>query len=410
MSNAVETARTLKSISNFITKGATPTTYGYKWETSGIPFLRSECVSSHGLNLSQAMYISPEADSALARSRVRNGDILMTITGNVGRVVRLSDLGPANINQHIARIRINDPSFDSSFVYHYLSQPSVRESFERITTGQAYPQISLSQVRAVTVPALPMEEQERLADALTNADKLILTLEKLVSKKRAIKQGMMQELLTGRKRLPGFDGEWSRRSLSTFGSFLRGRGIKRDDVRQSGVPCIRYGEIYTTYGDYTTETASFVDETVAATALPLRTGDILFAGSGETKVEIGMNVAYLGDEPAAAGGDIIVLRGAEHDPVYLSSLLNTSAVAAQKARGGQGDAVVHINWRVLAGLEVTVPGLAEQQAIAGVLVDADAEISALERRLEATRDIKQGMMQELLTGRTRLPVDEEVAV
>ncbi|MBF4548700.1 restriction endonuclease subunit S [Pseudoclavibacter sp. VKM Ac-2888] len=253
----------------------------------------------------------------------------------------------------------------------------------------------------------PDSEQQMIGAALEDTDVLVYGLEKLLVKKRAIKQGMMQELLTGRTRLPSFTGEWSTRRLSTLGTFLRGSGIKRDQVRPSGVPCIRYGEIYTTFDDYTASTVSFVDQAVAATSLPLAYGDILFAGSGETKSEIGMNVAYIGDAPAVAGGDIIVLRGIDYDPVYLATLLNTPEVAVQKARGGQGDAVVHINWRVLAGIEVKIPRLAEQRAIAQVLIDADAETKVLERRLEATKAIKQGMMQELLTGRTRLPVKED---
>jgi type I restriction enzyme S subunit len=141
---------------------------------------------------------------------------------------------------------------------------------------------------------------------------------------------------------------------------------------------------------------------VAATALPIRTGDLLFAGSGETREEIGMCVAYVGDRPAVAGGDIIVLRGSDFNPVYLACLLNTPAVAAQKARLGQGDAVVHISSRALASIDVTLPKRDEQDAVAEVLVDTNLELGSLEAQLAKARDVKQGMMQELLTGRTRL--------
>lgn len=212
----------------------------------------------------------------------------------------------------------------------------------------------------------------------------------------------MQELLTGRTRLEGFTDPWRIRRLGDLGTFLKGRGIKRGDVRSSGVPCIRYGELYTTFQNYTDRTASFVARGIADTALPIRRGDILFAGSGETKAEIGMSVAYVGVAPAVAGGDIIVLRGTGYDSVFLATLLNTAHVAAQKARAGQGDAVVHIHARALAELSIPVPEPDEQHAIAQIFLDADANISTLERRLESARAIKQGMMQELLTGRTRL--------
>jgi type I restriction enzyme, S subunit len=218
----------------------------------------------------------------------------------------------------------------------------------------------------------------------------------------------MQQLLTGRTRLPGFTAPWSSTTLGGLGTFLKGRGIRRDDVRGSGIRCIRYGELYTSFHDYTGQTRSFVSPEVAATALPLRTGDVLFAGSGETRDEIGKCVAYVGPTPAVAGGDVIVFRGEGLNPVFLALLANSPEVAAQKARAGQGDAVVHIYGHALAAIEVSVPPREEQDAIAEAITDSESEIGVLRRRLVKARSIKIGMMQELLTG-TRLPVEEAVA-
>ena len=327
-----------------------------------------------------------------------------------GTVVLLRDAGVGKsailgadmaVSQHFMAW-VCGPKFHNWFLYYVLQ--AWKPEFERIASGNTIKTIGLDYFRQFLVPLPGIDEQRAIAETLREADDLIGSLERAITKRRAIKQGMVQELLAGRTRLPGFSDAWTTRKLSAVGKFLRGRGIKRDDVRLTGVPCIRYGELYTTYTDYTVSTVSFVRAAVAATALPIRGGDILFAGSGETKEEIGMSVAYIGDKPAVAGGDIIVLRATEYDPVYLASLLNTPGVAHQKARGGQGDAVVHINWRVLAEIEVTVPALPEQHAIAEVLRDADGEIATLERRLKSARAVKTGVMQELLTGRTRLPV------
>jgi len=192
----------LRRISAFITKGATPTTYGFGWREEGILFLRSECVSERGLDLSESMFIAPEAHESLKRSEVKAGDILMTITGNVGRVVRLeADFEVGNINQHIARIRITDEDTEPQFIFHFLSQPSVRKDYGLITTGQAYPQISLKQVRETTVPLPSFAEQTAIAAVLSDMDAEIAALEARRDKTRALKQGMMQELLTGRIRL-----------------------------------------------------------------------------------------------------------------------------------------------------------------------------------------------------------------
>lgn len=192
----------LSRVSGFITKGSTPTTYGFQWVSSGVLFLRSECVSEEGLDLSESMFITPDAHRFLRRSEVKAGDILVTITGNVGRVVYLgNEFRPSNINQHIARIRIADDRVVASFIFHFLSQPLVRKYYAQITTGQAYPQISLTQVRDTVLPMPPPREQAAIAEVLTGMDEELEALEQRREKTSALKQAMMQQLLTGKIRL-----------------------------------------------------------------------------------------------------------------------------------------------------------------------------------------------------------------
>ncbi len=305
---------------------------------------------------------------------------------------------------HDGFVALENLKVDQRFLLYLLkaSEGKLRES------GQSGSQMNVNTdiVKGlhVCIP-VDLKEQERIAAALWDIDDLIATLERLIAKKQAIKQGMMQQLLTGRTRLPGFDDEWASTTLGELGTFLKGKGVKRDDVRATGTPCIRYGELYTEFIDYTALTRSFVNRDVASTALPIRYGDLLFAGSGETRAEIGMCVAYVGGVPAVAGGDIVVLRGDTFNPVYLATLANSPAVANQKARAGQGDAVVHISGRALAAVSVSLPSRPEQDAIAEVLIDSDREIATLRGRLQKAHAIKTGMMQQLLTGRTRLPVE-----
>lgn len=260
--------------------------------------------------------------------------------------------------------------------------------------------------RAFLVP--PVAERRAIVTALSDADALIESLNRLIAKKRAIKQATMQQLLTGQTRLPGFTVEWETKRLAAIGNFYKGYGIKRDDVTSEGVPCIRYGEIYTRYGDCVVAPESRVPERVAQSAFSLKSGDLLFAGSGETAEEIGMCVAYLGRQAAYAGGDIVILRPYQGNPAYLGRLLNHPSIVQQKARLGQGDAVVHISARNLAHIELRLPSEEEQSAISNLLFDMDTEIEALERRRDKARQIKQGMMQQLLTGRVRL-VEPKVA-
>ena len=250
-------------------------------------------------------------------------------------------------------------------------------------------------------------EQHAICTFLSDVDELIASLEALIAKKRDIKQAAMQQLLTGRTRLPGFGGEWETGRLGDLGTFCKGRGIRRNELGETGIRCVRYGELYTRYENYVVKPVSRIPQHVADAALPIKQGDLLFAGSGETAEEIGICVAYIGEELAYAGGDIIVLRLSGQDAVYLAHLLNSPIAVRQKTRMAQGDAVVHIRGDHLAEVELPLPPLPEQHAIATVLSDMDAEIAALERRLDKTRAIKQGMMQQLLTGAIRLPIPHD---
>ncbi len=198
--------------------------------------------------------------------------------------------------------------------------------------------------------------------------------------------------------------DWGVKTLDDLGAFMKGKGIKRDDVTDDGLACIRYGELYTRYSNYVYSPASRIPESVAQTSQPLKTFDLLFAGSGETAEEIGKCVAYLGEEEAYAGGDIVVLRPVDQNSLYLGHLLNHAVVAEQKARYGQGDAVVHISARNLAMVKLPLPPTTnEQDAIAEALSDVDELIGALETLIAKKRAIKRAAMQQLLTGTTRLP-------
>lgn len=200
-----------------------------------------------------------------------------------------------------------------------------------------------------------------------------------------------------------FSGEWETKQLKELGQFSKGRGIKRDDVSDEGLPCVRYGELYTRYQDYILKIASRIPPSVAATALPIKKGDLLFAGSGETAEEIGRCAAYLGEEQAYAGGDVIVLTPSGQNSIYLGHLMNSPIVSAQKARLGQGDAVVHIYINNLAQVQIELPPITEQNAIAEVLSDVDGLLNALDALIDKKRAIKQAAMQQLLTGKTCLP-------
>lgn len=255
----------------------------------------------------------------------------------------------------------------------------------------------------------PAREQRRIADILSTWDQAIEAVEALIANAREQKTALMQALLTGNRQLPGFDRPWRQFTLGELGTFRKGKGISRAEVRLSGLPCVRYGEIYTLHHDVIREFGSFIDAASASLSEPIEGGDILFACSGETAEEIGKCVTFNGPERAYAGGDIIVFKPREQSSIFLAYLLNSPKLAIQKAQMGQGNAVVHISASNLAKLRFAIPDREEQDAIAKHLLTADALVRNQMAKLVALKDEKAGLMPQLLTGKRRLGSAESEA-
>jgi len=199
--------------------------------------------------------------------------------------------------------------------------------------------------------------------------------------------------------------DWEVKTFGELGSFSKGSGISRAESNTGNIPCVRYGEIYTHHNDYIKKYNSFISSEVAKKAKLLHCGDILFAGSGETKEDIGKSIAFIENIEAYAGGDIIILSTSANicDAKFIGYVSNTSFVNKQKTTKGQGDAVVHITSDSLKNILIPLPPLSEQQSIAEALSDVDNLIAALDKKIAKKRLIKQGAMQQLLTGKKRLP-------
>lgn len=402
---------TIGDLNPFVTSGSRG--WARYYSDLGSPFIRitnmsrqTICLDFRDLKLVNIPPVTPEA----TRTRLEDQDVLVSITADIGIIGYVDERvsNPAYINQHIALIRFDPSETCGKFIGYFLASSGPQRLFRGLTDQGAKAGMSLSTVRRIEIVHPQLKEQQAIASALSDVDALIGALDKLIAKKRAIKLGTMQQLLTGKIRLKGFTSEWRDCVLSDIGAFSKGRGIRRDQVSDDGIPCVRYGEIYTRYNDYVVAPVSRISPSVAAGAKPIQHGDILFAGSGETAEEIGKCIAYLGTDQAYAGGDVIVLSPISDDPLYLGHLLNQKTISEQKARLGQGDAVVHISSRNLGTIKIKIPKTDEQRAIAAFLSDLDAAIAVLERRRDKTKAIKHGMMQALLTGRIRLvkPVRE----
>ena len=274
---------------------------------------------------------------------------------------------------------------------------------ESVSVRSGMPKINRDEL-STFYTALPptLAEQEAIAGALSDADAWIESLEQLIAKKRQIKQGAMQELLTGKRRLPGFSGKWETKRLGEFLVSHPQYGINAASVSYSDrLPAyIRITDI-TEYGQYAPNPRVSVYAR-DVTDYFLADGDLVFARTGAS---VGKSYRYrLSDGPLVFAGFLIRIRPIDQflNPRFLEGYVTSEKywnwVRLMSMRSGQPG----INGKEYAQLPIELPSIEEQTAIATVLSDMDTEIESLEAKLAKAREVKQGMMQELLTGRIRL--------
>ncbi len=305
------------------------------------------------------------------------------------------------------------PSEDVLSDYLYYSVSAVGPKIKALAGEQAVPIVNKNAFSATAIPLPPTKaEQEAIAGALSDADALIESLEQLIAKKRQLKQGAMQELLTGKKRLPGFEtkpgykqtevgvipDDWEVRAMASLGEALIGLTYSPADVQDSGTLVLRASNIQN-------GRLAFVDNVFVEMDVPdraiTRENDILICVRNGSRRLIGKCAVIDGQTAGSAFGAFMsVFRSEQNQFVRLQF---ESQVIQRQINEVLGATINQITSRDLNRFQIPLPPTrAEQKAIAEALIDMDAEIAALETKLAKARQLKQGMMQELLTGRIRL--------
>lgn len=290
---------------------------------------------------------------------------------------------------------------------HFLTYTLGRMRLNRFSESSAQPGLSVSKVLKLSVPVPPTEvEQCAIANALSDVDELISALDRLIAKKRDLKQAAMQQLLTGQTRLPGFHGEWEGMTLGDLGSTFGGLTGKTKADFDSGTG--HYVTFMNVIKNVVIDCGSFDRVRIAPTESQnqvLKT-DLLFNGSSETPEEVAMCAVLTADVPDLFLNSFCFgfrfRDGAEADGLFLAYYFRSEVGRGLVKSLAQGSTRYNLSKGALLKTALRLPSLPEQTAIAVVLSDMDAEIAALEARRDKTFALKQGMMQELLTGKTRL--------
>ena len=289
---------------------------------------------------------------------------------------------------------------DARYFSNYINQVV---HFAVESTG--VPQLTAPQVARYLLPVPPESEQRAIAEALSDVDELLAALEALIAKKRAIKQATMQQLLTGKTRLPGFSGEWSELNMARD-SVLRARigwqGLTTAEYLSSGQYYLVTGTDFVR-GRVAWARCCFVDygRFTQDRNIQLKPGDVLLTKDG-TIGKAGFVDSLPGPATLNSGVFVIRPKADAYVSLYMYYILTSDIFADFLARLQAGSTIAHLYQKDFVDFTFAAPKTNEQRAIATVLSDIDAEISTLERRWDKTRSVKQGMMQQLLTGRVRL--------
>lgn len=302
---------------------------------------------------------------------------------------------------------------DAEFLQRILSSPSVIAAIEETSVGSTMINLNQATLSGLVIQAPPLPEQRAIATALSDVDALIAAQDKLIAKKRDIKQAAMQQLLTGKQRLPGFSSEWEVKTLGELFTFSGGYSASRDQLSVEGHCYLHYGDIHgssktsiDTEVDYQDIPKLDIPLKQVSTKSLLKDGDVVFVDASEDDAGTSKHVVVVNRNnlPFISGLHTIVAKSKtdELSYEYRHYCFQTPAIRQQFLFYAVGTKVSGISKTNIPKLTLPLPSIPEQTAIAAVLSDMDADLAALEQQRDKTRALKQGMMQELLTGRIRL--------
>ena len=328
-----------------------------------------------------------EAAPSRARRRLRDGDVLFgTVRPNLQSHAQYrGGLKNPVASTGFAVIRARDGEAVPSFLAQWVLGYDASRQVERLIAGSNYPAVSGPDVRLFQVRLPDIEAQAQIAAALGDADDYMAVLERLIAKKRAIKQGMMQQLLTGKTRLPGFTRPWDRNLLGAVARIKT--GLRNNQDKQAG------GRYPFFVRSATVERIDSYSYDCEAILVPGEggIGSIFHYANG--KFEVHQRVYKISDFASAVRGRFVF----HYMRQYFGRHAMENSVKAT---------VDSLRLPTFRNFRLDLPALDEQDAIIAALDDAESELGALERRLAKARGIKQGMTQELLTGKARIPASE----
>ena len=381
----------------------------HDFKSYGVPYIGANDFQEGCVTFERCKFLSDEKAAMFRKGIARDGDVLFAHNATVGPVALLRTIFSFVILSTTATyFRCNPDRLDNSYIKGALQSKQFVKQYQAVMAQSTRFQVPITAQRKLTLVVPPLPEKRAIAAALNDVDALLAGLDRLIAKKRDLKQAAMQQLLTGQTRLPGFQGEWAVKRLEEHVSFLRNGVNSRAELTANGlIKYLHYGDIHAS-AKVTLDPSAMpsLSQERAHTLDRLKDGDLVFVDASEDLDGVGKSVEVVGATGIqfVAGLHTIAAR---FDKTVLADgfkayLQFCPPFRQHLKRLAAGTKVYATNRRHIASVEMRLPAAEEQTAIAAVLSDMDAELTALEARRAKTRALKQAMMQELLTGRTRL--------
>lgn len=369
----------------------------------GVPYLKSSDVGGEIL-VDALQKTSPAVHHKYRRSAVHPGDIVFSLRGNIGECSIVPDeLSEANLTQGTARISVSSPH-STEFVRYQITSTPVLNRIHALSKGSTFKEISLEELRKLQIFLPQPSEQDRIAEILSTWDRAIAATEELIANGQAQKKALMQQLLTGKKRLPGFDGEWQLTCLSTLTERITRRNDGGDHpilTISSTAGFVRQDEKYSRY----------MAGRSVENYIQLRRGEFAYNKGNSKTYEFGCVFDLQGYDEALVPHVYVCFslnKGCDHQ--FFSMLFKADYLRPQLGRvvntGVRNNGLLNITPAEFFKCKVPVPPINEQHAIAQVLVDASNSISILEKKLDFLKSEKAALMQQLLTGKRRVKIEE----
>ena len=392
--------KTIASLGNIV-GGGTPSTIIPAYWDGGIQwFTPAEIGASKYISKSERTISKLGLQSSAARILPKDA-ILLTTRASIGLSAILSN--EATTNQGFQSIIVNTNNCNE-YAYYAL-KTKVSEMFT-LASGSTFAEISKAKLASIKLPIPPIAEQRAIAEALSDVDGLIAALDKKIAKKRLLKQGTMQQLLTGKKRLPGFTDKWVEITFGDYVDIYRGgspRPIENYITdNPNGVNWIKIGDVKPN-DKYINKTEERIIPDGVSRSRRVDVGDFILSNS------MSFGRPYiLGIDGCIHDGWLVIQNYHNNfDKDYLYYLLCSEDVMMQYMGMAAGSSVKNLNKEKVASLQLCMPTtIKEQQAIAIILSDMDKEIADLEAQRDKYRLLKSGMMQKLLTGQIRLKTEK----